>query len=71
MRLGDILSEMPEKEEKDYLDSICFTKKHRGATWRQVLEEDPDYIRFLLVESDVKFSERLRDALMWALEEME
>jgi hypothetical protein len=70
-KLGKVLAENPgdsNKEERDLLASVCFMRKHKGATWRQVLDEDPDYIRWILFESDVKLGERLRDELM--LEEL-
>lgn len=58
-------------EDKDYLSTICYLKKHHGETWRQVVETDPEYVLWVLTESDVRLGHRLRDELTWALEERE
>lgn len=71
-KLKKMLSDNPldaDKEDKDYLETPCFLKKYKGWRWNQVLDEDPDYVRWLLTESDVKLGDKLRDQLMWALEE--
>jgi hypothetical protein len=70
-KIGQPIADVGEPEERDYLSSTCFLKKYRGKKWRMVLEEDPDYIRWVLTEADIKLGERLRDELMWALEEQE
>lgn len=70
VKLGQALTKAgDDSEEPDYLGSTCYFKKHRGKTWRQVLDEDPEYVQFILTEADVRLSVRLRDELMWALEE--
>ncbi len=66
--LSSISTEPPD-DTKDYLATHCYLKKHKGKTWRQVVEEDPEYVDWVLHSSDVKLGVRLRQELTWALEE--
>lgn len=70
VKLGASFGDVGEPEERDYLELTCYMKKHKGKTWRQVLDEDPQYVEFILMQTDVKLSERLRDELTWALEDL-
>ncbi len=58
---------------RDILDTKVFsTSKHAGATWREVLKADPDYVKwFLSGNCDVPRSEELEDALTEHMEAIE
>lgn len=69
-KVGRFFDKIPNEDE-DILERICWFKKHEGETWRQVLDEDPKYVLWILEETDLITNEQLRDELMFALEEID
>ena len=71
-KIGHLLRQGGEAESEDLLTTtICPFKKHKGTTWRQVLNIDPDYVHFILYNTDLELDEDLVQELEWALEEMQ
>lgn len=55
----------PAEEEH----KICHFPKHKGKLWKEIAIEDPDYIEFLLYESDRELPSDLVDYLEDLLDE--
>ena len=58
-----------EHVDSDLLDTACSFKKHKGRTWREVLRDDPKYVKWIVDNVD-DMDEDLRFALSEALEQM-
>ena len=56
----------PFEEEQENL-KVCYFLKHEGSLWEDVIEEDREYVEFLVNSYDLK--EDLYDYLMDLLEE--
>lgn len=56
-------------DEQDPLDQICWFKKHEGEPWRDVVETDPDYVHFILYETNLRLDQQLVEALEMELGE--
>lgn len=49
----------------DPLEKTCPFKKHQGKKWRQVLKDDPDYVKWLLNgDHSIELANDLYEALL-------
>ncbi len=69
-KIGKFLTD-PKSEADDYLSTvICHFKKYEGSTWRQVMDCDPNYVYFILFNTDLRLPEKLAEFLEAELDEM-
>jgi hypothetical protein len=58
---------MPETWEEEYLRStVCFFPKHRDESWYAVLQDDRNYVIWLLDTKELE--DDLTDALRWGVQ---
>lgn len=58
---------MPTWEEYHLRSTVCPFSKHRGESWYTVIQDDREYVRWLLETQEFDEDED-RDALEWGVD---